>query len=117
MALNRIDSTCRRMFTRVAASVLFAAAPTAQSAPLQGTVEKVVVHGNSLEGALLGYSADREVFVYLPPSYRTSSKRRYPVVYSLHGFGGSGESWVKRLGAPESFDRALRWVGRCSPAP
>jgi enterochelin esterase-like enzyme len=72
-----------------------------------GTIEKVMVHGASLEGALLGDTADREVFIYLPPGYRSSQKRRYPVIYSLHGFGGSGESWVKRLGAPESFDRAI----------
>ncbi len=36
---------------------------------LKGKLEQITVHGKSLEGNLEGDSADREVFVYLPPSY------------------------------------------------
>jgi enterochelin esterase-like enzyme len=50
------------------------------------TLEKIKVHSVSIEGNLEGNSADRDVFVYLPPSYKTDSKKRYPVVYFLHGF-------------------------------
>ena len=57
-----------------------------QAAPDKaGTVEHIKVHGKSLEGNLLGDSADRDVFVYLPPSYQASKNQRYPVVYLLHG--------------------------------
>lgn len=49
-------------------------------------VESVIVHGASLVGNLQGNSADRQVFVVLPPSYARESDRRYPVVYLLHGF-------------------------------
>lgn len=54
-----------------------------------GTVERIKVHGKSLEANLAGDSPDREVAVYLPPSYKAHPKRRYPVVYLLHGFTDS----------------------------
>ena len=62
-----------------------AAAPVA----LKGTLERVKVHGASLEGNLLGETASPEVSIYLPPSYRTDRNRRYPVVYLLHGYTGT----------------------------
>ncbi len=61
---------------------------------LRGKLEKITVHGKSLEGNLEGDSADREVFVYLPPSYGKETNRRYPVVYTLHGFGLHAQQWV-----------------------
>ncbi len=54
---------------------------------LKGKLERITVHGTSLEGNLEGDSADRDVFVYLPPSYAREPNRRYPVVYTLHGYG------------------------------
>jgi S-formylglutathione hydrolase FrmB len=65
------------------------AAPAAAPAALKGTLERVNVHGPSLEGNLLGETASPEVSIYLPPSYRTESNRRYPVVYLLHGYTGT----------------------------
>jgi enterochelin esterase-like enzyme len=61
---------------------------------LKGKLEKVTVHGKSLEGNLEGDSADRDVFVYLPPSYSSGTARRYPVVYTLHGYGLHAQQWV-----------------------
>src|SRR5438105_678288 len=58
-----------------------------------GTVERVKVHGRSLEGNLSGDSPDRDVSVYLPPSYKSQPGRRYPVVYFLHGFTDSDDKW------------------------
>jgi enterochelin esterase-like enzyme len=49
-------------------------------------VDRITVHGASLEGNLLGEAVDREVLVYLPPSYDSAPRRRYPVVYFLHGY-------------------------------
>src|SRR5215467_8820985 len=60
----------------------------------KGTVEHIKVHGKSLEGNLEGDSPDRDVFVYLPPSYATKKSQRYPVVYLLHGYGLTGERWM-----------------------
>ena len=31
---------------------------------------------------------DREVIIYLPPGYDATTRRRYPVLYLLHGWGG-----------------------------
>ncbi|WAC15238.1 alpha/beta hydrolase [Dyadobacter pollutisoli] len=65
---------------------------SAQTA-LQGSVERIKVHGKGLEGNLEGNSADPEVSIYLPPSYKKDSKRRYPVVYLLHGFTDNDAQW------------------------
>ncbi|PSR53126.1 esterase [Adhaeribacter arboris] len=65
-----------------------------QNTPMkQGTVERIKVHGKGLEGNLSGDSPDREVSIYLPPSYKTNPKRRYPVVYLLHGFTDNDAQW------------------------
>lgn len=61
---------------------------------LKGKLDRVKVHGKSLEGNLEGDSADRDVFVYLPPSYAKEPGRRYPVVYMLHGYGLHAEQWI-----------------------
>jgi S-formylglutathione hydrolase len=61
--------------------------------PLKGKLERIKVHGASLEGNLEGDSPDREVSIYLPPSYQTSPDRRYPVLYILHGFTDSDDHW------------------------
>jgi len=44
-------------------------------------------------------SPDRPVNVYLPASYASSPGKRYPVVYLLHGFGGTESEWT-RVGPP-----------------
>jgi S-formylglutathione hydrolase len=72
-----------------------------------GTVEHIKVHGKSLEGNLLGDSPDRDVFVYLPPSYQANRNQRYPVVYLLHGYGLTAERWVPFIGLPELADKDI----------
>ena len=49
-------------------------------------IEHIKVHGVALEGNLEGDAIDRDVIVFLPPSYQKDTKRRYPVVYALHGY-------------------------------
>ena len=77
----------------------------------KGAVERVKVHGKALEGNLEGDSADREVLVYLPPGYKTSGSRRYPVVYMLHGFTDDPDHWwgfIRHfVNLPEVLDRAF----------
>jgi len=68
-------------------------AQTAPAPHLKGTFERIKVHGASLEGNLEGDSPDRDVSIYLPPSYQTSPDRRYPVAYILHGFTDSDDRW------------------------
>jgi S-formylglutathione hydrolase len=79
-----------------------------QPASRPGTVEHIKVHGKSLEGNLEGDSADPDVTVYLPPSYATERGRRYPVIYLLHGYGGTDGTWTGRLAKlPESADKLV----------
>ena len=68
---------------------------SAQSSPsaLTGTVERIKLHGKFLEGNLEGDSPDRDVAIYLPPSYAKNRHRRYPVVYFLHGWTQSTDKW------------------------
>jgi S-formylglutathione hydrolase len=78
----------------------------------KGRLERIKVHGKSLEGNLSGDSADRDVTVYLPPSYEKSKKQRYPVLYLLHGFTDSDDRWCVLQGkhfinAPGAIDRAF----------
>ncbi len=84
----------------------FALLPASGAQPKQGTWEKIKVHGKSLEGNLEGDSPDRDVFVYLPASYKTSSKRRYPVVYFLHGYAAHAESYWNSLSVKGAADAA-----------
>ena len=70
------------------------AAQTAALSPA-GAVESIKVHGRFLEGNLEGDSPDRDVSIYLPPSYATNRHRRYPVVYFLHGYDDSSDEWYK----------------------
>lgn len=76
-----------------------------------GTVERIKVHGKNLEGNLAGDSPDRDVSIYLPPSYKTDRNRRYPVIYFLHGFTDSDDKWyglVKHwINLPATADKAL----------
>ena len=100
-------------------AVLFAAALasagilTAQSADHSphGQVQRIKVHGKALEGNLERDSADRDVSIYLPPSYATERNRRYPVIYLLHGYTDSDELWFGAkphfINIPIVTDKAL----------
>jgi len=79
-----------------------------QKAPERpGSVEKIKVHGKSLEGNLEGDSPDRDVFVYLPLSYTKNRNQRYPVVYFLHGYGLGAEAYMNALWASDGADKDM----------
>ena len=67
-------------------------------------VDSITVHGKSLEGNLEGDSPDRNVMVVLPASYAKNPKRRYPVVYYLHGFAIDGRNFYNFMHVPEAVD-------------
>ncbi len=94
----------------VAAVLAQATAPAAPAPPKPpsraNAVEHIKVHGKSLENNLEGDSPDRDVTVYLPPSYLTDKSRRYPVVYLLHGYGGRDDTFNGRLATlPDTADK------------
>ncbi|MFC5193684.1 alpha/beta hydrolase-fold protein [Algoriphagus aquatilis] len=59
----------------------------------KGTKERIKVHSKALEGNLIGDPADRDVTVYLPPSYASNPDKRFPVLYMLHGFTDTDSQW------------------------
>lgn len=71
------------------------------------TVEHIKVHGSSLEGNLEGDAADRDVIVFLPPSYAKDTHRRYPVVYALHGYSIGAEQWTHEIHVPQTIEGAF----------
>ena len=74
----------------------------------QGTVEQIKVFGPSLKGNLEGESPERDVFVYLPPSYSKAANKYYPVIYFLHGYGVGAHKYVYDfLHLPDSINQAI----------
>ncbi len=94
----------------LAATALIVAGSAGALFSQTGVVERIKVHGSALEKNLSGDTADRDVSIYLPPGYATDRDRRYPVVYLLHGYADSDETW---FGASSSYhadaamDRAI----------
>ena len=71
------------------------------------TLERIKVHGTALEGNLEGDAVDRDVFVFLPPSYAKEKSRRYPVVYALHGYSIGAEQWTHEIHVPQTIEGAF----------
>lgn len=71
------------------------------------TVEHIKVHGASLEGNLEGDAVDRDVIVFLPPSYNKQKHRRYPVIYALHGYSIGAEQWTHEIHVPQTIEGAF----------
>ena len=69
-------------------------------------VEHIKIHGAALEGNLEGDAVDRDAIVFLPPSYTKEKRRRYPVVYGLHGFTDTAEGWTHEVHAPQTIEGA-----------
>src|ERR1051326_2239659 len=88
----------RRRWRRIAASLgvlSFTAVGSRAQAPAAGRLIADTVHSRAIETNKYGASPNRPTLVYLPPSYEASQARRYPVVYLLHGYGASEQSWIR----------------------
>src|ERR1700712_5913308 len=89
---------------------------------LRGTVDRVRFRGASLEGNALGDPAERELIVYLPPSYDRDVKssarvpdsaRRYPVVMVLAGFAATNSSLLSfKPWEPNLLERYERLIAQ-----
>ena len=71
------------------------------------SVQRIKIHGAALEGNLEGDAVDRDVIVFLPPSYSKEKSRRYPVVYALHGFSIGAEEWTHEIHVPQTLEGAF----------
>jgi len=85
-----------------------AAVPGAKPVP----VERIKIHGKVLEGNLEGNAVDRDVLVFLPPSYGKDKSRHYPVVYALHGYSIGAEQWAHEIHLPQTIEGAFAQGGK-----
>jgi enterochelin esterase-like enzyme len=81
--------------------------PQVVSGAKPAIVEHIKVHGTALEGNLEGDTVDRDVIVFLPPSYPKENKRRYAVVYALHGYSIGAEQWTHEIHVPQTIEGAF----------
>lgn len=79
---------------------------TLAAAPAEARTEKIKVHGASLEGNLEGNAIERDVYVFLPPSYDSAPDKRYPVVYFLHGYFATADAYENLVKFQEAVDEA-----------
>lgn len=66
----------------------------APPASAQGRIVIETLHSQALQGNRIGDTPDRQVTIYLPPSYDRDAARRYPVVYLLHGATSDPKEWL-----------------------
>ncbi len=111
--MNMMNSSCllSLMLAAALSTQLGAQVQTEVPQPVAGakpvTVEHIKVHGAALEGNLEGDAVDRDVFVFLPPTYATAKHRRYPVVYALHGYSIGAEQWTHEIHVPQAIEGAF----------
>jgi enterochelin esterase-like enzyme len=102
----RVGMAALALLTAPAWSQATTNSPPPQAGAPTLKVETIKVHGVSLERNLEGETADRTVLVVLPPSYASQPRRRYPVLYALHGYSIGAEQWTKEIHAPETIANA-----------
>lgn len=111
LAIRRTLATAWLAALAALAAPLSAQVATDQPPLVEGAkpvvIERMKVHSPSVEGNLEGNSADRDVIVVLPPSYRANPSRRYPVVYALHGYFLGAEQWIQDLHVPQVVQGAF----------
>lgn len=71
------------------------AAPT--GAPSKSHLDTLTFHSNAL-------GVDKHVVVYVPAGYDSAPAKRWPVMYYLHGLGGSETDWTKMGHLEEAAD-------------
>ncbi|MEI8098614.1 MAG: alpha/beta hydrolase-fold protein [Sediminibacterium sp.] len=65
-----------------------------------GTISKVWYSSPSLK-------LTRRMYVYTPPGYENDTKKKYPVLYLLHGSGGDEDAWTQQGRAPNILDNLI----------
>jgi len=79
--------------------------------PDKGRIEILRHRSDALRGNPLGDPVDRDVYCYLPPGYDAGAER-YPVIYFLSGFTGTGRAHLNFDPWAETIDARLdRLIG------
>ncbi|HEY9048842.1 MAG TPA: alpha/beta hydrolase-fold protein [Ohtaekwangia sp.] len=97
------------MFTRVTAQQQALRAPDGFDVP-----QHQAAHGkiDSISYPSTTVGVSRKALVYTPPGY--SKKKKYPVLYLLHGIGGDEKEWLKG-GAPQIILDNLYAANKLAP--
>ena len=105
LASSRASSACASA-ARLSAQVQTEVPPVVAGAkPV--TVEHIKIHGASLEGNLEGDAVDRDVARVPAAELQKETRRRYPVVYALHGYSIGAEQWSKEIHVPQTIEGAF----------
>jgi hypothetical protein len=86
--------------------------------PLAGTLDRMTVHSELLEGNPLGDSARRPLYVYRSPG-AVAGAGRFPAVYVIQGYTGQVDMWLGRSPfEPSMTERldAMFAAGECPDA-
>lgn len=90
--------------------------PAAPNPPGRVVIDRI--DSRVLRGNRPGDPTLREIPVYLPPGYDASPGRRYPVVYLLTGFTGTGRMMLNRTPFGEAIDQRMdRLIGERKARP
>ncbi len=114
----RLQNRCAALWALGgAALLLFLARPASAQALTQDpplvpgarplTVQHIRIPGAALAGNLEGNAVDRPAIVILPPGYSKHPRRRYPVVYALHGYSIGAAQWTHEIRVPQTVAGAF----------
>src|SRR5215208_7793589 len=111
ISVRRVSVLAAALAVTAAALTAFAQVKTNVPEVVAGArpaiVERITIHGKSLEGNLEGDAVDRDAIVFLPPGYNQNRTRRYPVVYALHGYSIGADQWSKEIHVPQTIEGAV----------
>jgi poly(3-hydroxybutyrate) depolymerase len=79
--------------------------------PIDGELQTVTIHSQALQPNLLGDPAERQVAVYLPPSYHDTAAD-YPLMVDIVGFTDSGFAHVDWKAFQETVPQRLERLVR-----
>ncbi len=71
-----------------------------------------ILHHHFYHSGVVG--DDRDYFVYTPPGYKATARKKYPVLYLLHGYSDIANGWTEVGKANEILDNLIA-QGRAKP--
>ncbi len=102
-AIDIGDCTRRSGFTRRCRPT-FPTSSRAQSPSRWNTSRSTARHLKEISKATPSIAMSSS---FLPPSYEKDKKRRYPVVYALHGYSIGAEQWTHEIHVPQTIEGAF----------
>jgi S-formylglutathione hydrolase FrmB len=86
---------CSRTLATTFAALSLCSSPVSAQAGAGGVIHRDSVPAPALRHNMVGDPHWDRVSVYIPPSYNREPKRRYPVLYFLHGFDADDRALIQ----------------------